>query len=80
MDKPNWVMAHRNYVGTVEFSEDDDVYFGRVLLMVDINDNHHVHPVRDLVAYEGKDISSLGKNFTEAVDDYIETCKELGKC
>lgn len=35
--------------------------------------------IDDLVTYESADIQGLQKQFEEAVDDYIETCKAIGK-
>ena len=31
------------------------------------------------VSYEGTDVKSLRKSFEEAVDDYLQTCREQGK-
>jgi predicted HicB family RNase H-like nuclease len=35
--------------------------------------------VNDLITFEGTSVSGLKNSFQEAVDDYVETCKALGK-
>ena len=60
-------LEHRGYLGTVDFSADDKVFFGKI------------QGINDLVLFEGESVLDLEKNFAEAVDDYLETCKEIGK-
>lgn len=55
---------YKGYFGSVSYSEEDEVYYGRI------------EYIRDLVSYEGDDIESLENNFKEAVDDYSEFTKE----
>lgn len=43
-------MTYKGYIGTVHYSEEDEVFHGE-----------------------------LKKAFHEAVDDYLETCKEMGR-
>lgn len=61
------VMEYKGYVGSVHYSGEDEVFHGRL------------QGIRDLVTYEGTDVVSLKKSFRSAVDDYLHTCKELGK-
>lgn len=61
------LMEHKGYTGTVEVSMDDGVLHGKIL---------HIN---DLVTYEGLTPTELKKAFVEAVDDYLATCKEIGK-
>ena len=42
-------------------------YFGKVI------------GISDLVTYEGGSVKELKEAFEESVDDYLDTCKELGK-
>ncbi len=35
--------------------------------------------IKDLVAYEAEPPAKLKKEFEAAVDDYIETCRQLGR-
>ena len=60
-------LEHKGYLGTVEFSADDEVFYGKI------------QGINDLVLFEGKSVADLKKNFKESVEDYLETCAELGK-
>jgi predicted HicB family RNase H-like nuclease len=60
-------LEYKGYIGSVRFSGEDEVFHGKL------------QGIRDLVTYEGSDVSSLKKNFTEAVDDYLEMCRKRGK-
>ncbi|MNE95574.1 hypothetical protein D3C80_1936770 [compost metagenome] len=58
---------HKSYFGTVEYSNEDNVYYGQIL------------KINDLVTFEGSSVSELEDSFKEAVNDYLDTCKELDK-
>ena len=60
-------MKYKSYVGTVEYSEEDNCLFGRLT------------GINDIISYEGDSVASLRVAFEEAVDDYLETCVKLGK-
>lgn len=59
-------MKYKGYTGTVEYSEEDDAYIGQL------------RDIRDLVIYESEDASGLKAAFEEAVDDYLDFCKDEG--
>ncbi len=59
----NNTMEYKNYVGTVEFSESDGVFYGKVM------------GIRALISYEGTNAVELVEDFHGAVDDYLEICK-----
>ena len=61
------MMEYKGYQGSVEFSAEDKIFFGKI------------DALRDLVSFEGTDVASLEKAFKEAVDDYLELCKEEGR-
>jgi len=61
------IIKYKGYIGTVEYSPDDKVLYGKI---------EHIN---DLVTFEAKTANDLEKNFRAAVDDYIETCRQLGK-
>ena len=61
------VMTYNGYTGTVEYSEDDGILFGR---LVGIN---------DIVSYEGESVKELREAFQASVDDYLEHCKNIGE-
>ena len=62
----NTTMEYKDYVGSIEFSEDDSLFYGKVL------------GIRALISYEGSNASELVNDFHNAVDDYLELCKENG--
>ena len=55
-------MEYRGYLGSVEFSEEDGVFFGQV------------QGTRALISYEGTTAAELTEDFHNAVDDYLELC------
>lgn len=60
------VLEYKGYIGSIEFSETDTVFFGKV------------QGIRSLISYEGEDAKKLVADFHNAVDDYLEMCKERG--
>lgn len=63
----NNTIEYKNYVGSVEFSEKDCVFFGKVL------------GIHSLISYEGSTAKELIDDFHNAVDTYLEECKQAGK-
>ena len=63
----NNTIQYKGYVGSVEFSEEDGIFFGKVM------------GIRSLISYEGETAKELLADFHGAVDDYLETCKAEGK-
>ena len=59
-------MTYKGYIGSVEFSEEDGVFFGKVL------------GIRSLISYEGTNAKGLVKDFHGAVDEYLELCQKEG--
>ncbi|AQZ99102.1 hypothetical protein B5M06_13395 [Comamonas kerstersii] len=64
MDK---LLNYKGYHGSVEFDLNEKHLFGKIL---------HIN---DLVTYEAETVSELTNEFKAAVDDYLETCKQLDK-
>ena len=60
-------LNHKGYFGSVEYSAENHILYGKIM------------GVNDLVTYEAESVGKLKEEFTEAVEDYLETCKELGK-
>ena len=58
---------YKGYVGSIKYDKEDKIYYG-CLLNVD-----------DSVSYHGKTGEELYKHYCEAIDDYIEFKKEIGK-
>jgi predicted HicB family RNase H-like nuclease len=65
--KMNDILQYKGYYAEIHFSADADVFFGKLL------------GISDLVSFEGASVAELKKAFHEAVEDYLETCAELGK-
>lgn len=60
------IMEYKGYVGSVEFSENDGVFFGKV------------QGIRSLISYEGTNAAELVSDFHGAVDDYLALCEQGG--
>ena len=61
------LIEYKGYIGSVEFSTDDGLFFGNVL------------GIRTLISYEGTNATELIEDFHSAVDDYLIICHEEGK-
>ena len=59
-------LTYNGYTGSVEFSEEDNVFFGKL------------EGINALVNYEGESVTELKNAFKEAVTDYLEFCKAEG--
>ena len=60
-------IQYKGYIGSVEFSEEDSIFYGKVM------------GIRSLISYEGESARELLADFHGAVDDYLESCKAEGK-
>ena len=60
-------LKFRDFIGSVHFSAEDEVFYGRI------------EGINDLVTFEASTVSKLKKAFKDAVEDYVELCKEAGK-
>jgi len=58
------LLFYKNYNGTVEYSNEDDCLFGKVI------------GLKSLISYEGSSIQELKKEFQNAIDEYLCDCKE----
>jgi predicted HicB family RNase H-like nuclease len=58
------MMEYKGYLGSVSYSDDDKIFYGKVQY------------IRSLISFEGEDVESLRSNFIEAVDDYLDLCKD----
>lgn len=57
-------MEYKGYLGNVEFSEEEAVFFGKIM------------NIRSLISYEGKNVMELSEQFREAVDEYSSICEQ----
>ncbi|MES2701382.1 MAG: hypothetical protein V4649_02030 [Bacteroidota bacterium] len=60
-------LNYKGYYAEVHFSSKDKVYHGKIA------------DVSDLILFEASSIPGLNQAFAEAVDDYLETCREINK-
>lgn len=60
-------MTHQGYTARIEYSDEDEAFVG------------HIAGIRDVVGFHGESVSELRSAFEEAVDDYLETCAQLGR-
>ena len=60
-------LKYKGYIGSVDYSEDDNILFGKVLGMS-----------RDAITYEGATINELKADFEAGIDDYLATCAARG--
>ena len=60
------IMQYKGYVGSVEFSENDSLFYGKV------------QGIRSLISYEGTNAIELVTDFHNAVDDYLAICESEG--
>ena len=58
------MLEYRGFLGSVLYSDEDETFHGRLEF------------IRDLVTYEGDNAKSLKRAFCEAIDDYLQLCKE----
>jgi len=62
----NNTMEYKGYLGSVEFSQEDALFYGKVL------------GIRALISYEGENAHDLVEDFHGAVDSYLMLCAEEG--
>mgnify|MGYP003382499836 CR=1 FL=1 len=62
-------MNYKGYTARVEFSEDDGVFWGKVLGL----------PASTSISFEGETVAKLRQDFHNAVDFYVADCAKTGK-
>jgi predicted HicB family RNase H-like nuclease len=58
---------YRDYTGSIDFSEEDEVFHGKVI------------GIKNLISFEGESVQTLTEDFHNAVDEYLEYCEKNGK-
>lgn len=61
------VLNYKNFIGSVSFSAEDELFYGKI------------EGIDDLITFEGSSVKELKAAFEEAVEDYLDLCKQLGK-
>jgi len=63
----NNTLTYKGFTARVEFSADDEVFFGRVL------------GIDDVVTFHADTVGELKTSMADMIDFYIETCEKKGK-
>ena len=61
------VLRYKGFIGSIEVSINDNCIHGKILF------------IDDTVTYEAESPAQVEAEFKAAVEDYLETCKELGR-
>jgi predicted HicB family RNase H-like nuclease len=61
------MLQHKGFLGSVQYSDRDSIFYGKI------------EGIDDLVTFEGKSVDEIKKAFQEAVNDYLDFCKDIGK-
>lgn len=59
-------LHYKNYTGSVEFSEEDSVFHGKVI------------GIKALISFEGDSVNAITGDFQQAVDEYLKFCTAKG--
>jgi predicted HicB family RNase H-like nuclease len=60
-------MTHNGYSARIDYDDEDGILTGRIA------------GIRDGIGFHADTVEALREAFHEAVDDYIETCRTIGK-
>jgi predicted HicB family RNase H-like nuclease len=60
-------LKYKGYTGTVVFDSDDRIFHGRLM------------GITDMITFEGASVENLEEDFRSAVDEYLKTCKRIGR-
>ena len=58
---------YKEYYGSIEYDKEDKCFYGKVLGMT-----------KDCIIYEGTTMEELEKDFIDAIESYLEGCKDMG--
>ncbi|NML76898.1 type II toxin-antitoxin system HicB family antitoxin [Rhizobium sp. S-51] len=61
------VMHYKGFSARIEFDAEDEIFFGNIA------------GLDDVVGFHGESVNQLKQAFHDAADDYIETCRKLGR-
>ena len=61
------LLEHRGYLGSIEHDLESGLLFGSVQF------------VNDILLYEAETLRELEQAFQNSVDEYLDTCEEIGK-
>ena len=61
------IMMHKGYLAEIDYSDEDALFTGRLA------------GIDDVIGFHGQSVSELRAAMVEAVEDYLATCKKLGR-
>ena len=61
-------MKYKGYWAEISYSDEDECFCGKIEGLKN-----------DLISFEGETVKELKKDFKDAINNYLETCKELNK-
>ncbi len=61
------IMKYKGYIAQIEYSEEDDEFFGTI---VNISKDH--------ISFGGSTVKQLKKHMLDAIEGHIKHCKQLG--
>ena len=64
----NNIMKYKGYWAEISYSDEDECFCGKIEGLKN-----------DLISFEGETVKELKKDFKDAINSYLQTCKELGK-
>lgn len=59
-------MTYQGYSARIEYSDEDACFVGRIA------------GIHDIISFHGESVDEIRQAFQEAIDFYLETCKERG--
>ena len=62
----NNILTYKNYRAVINYSAEDNVLYGKI------------EGINALVTFEAENVSELKEAFAEAVEDYLDYCKDHG--
>ena len=60
-------MTYKNYLASIEYSEEDACFVGKIA------------GIHDVIGFHADNVVDLREAFHEAVEDYVATCAKIGK-
>ena len=61
------VLEYKGYQAVIVFDPDDEIFVG------------HLAGIDDIIGFHGTTVKELKTAFHESLDDYVETCRKIGK-
>ncbi len=62
------LMSYKGYWAKIEYSDEDECFCGKVEGLK-----------KDLICFEGENVKQLKADFKNAIDHYLQTCKDLNQ-